>query len=79
MANTLVEMQEMLTFQTLLKEERCCTCLLLLLNDDLLLLLDSPWLEEEIIALYGMESTTKQTPVAEQHTMDTQMRPISID
>ena len=79
MANTLEEMQEMLTFRTLLKEERCFICLLLLLKEDLHLLLGSPSFEEEIIALYGMVSTTRQTPAVEQHTMDIRVQPISTD
>jgi len=73
MVNTLVEMQGMLTFQIPQKEEKCCICLLLLLKEDLLLLLVSPLFEEKIIVSYGMESTTKQIPAVEQHTMDIQM------
>ena len=79
MDNILEAIEEMLSYQIQRKEEKFYYCLSKHSNANLHLLLASQLFEVETTALYGMESTTKQTHTVDQLGMDIQMKPILIE
>ena len=79
MDNILEAIEEMLSYQIQRKEEKFYYCLSKHSNANLHLLLASQLFEVETTALYGMESTTKQTHTVDQLGLDIQMKPILIE